>query len=337
MRHKNFLFPRVALLALCSLLSLAACGPRDTPESARSPGPGESPTAPESRAGAPAVPAAPSWQEAAEATYTGLFDNGAVTLADGLWQGQPYVEGGASAPRAGLAGDFLLSGDLDSDGAPESVVLLWTSTGGSGTFDYLAVLDRAADGTVVNRATAALGDRVKLRSAEVLGGRIVVDTVQAGPGDAACCPGQKLRRTFVLEGDSMAELAAEDQGRLSLADLSGSWELTHFSWGEAVGEGIGITLVLDEGRISGSSACNRYNGSVAAGEQPGEVALAGPLISTRMACPESLMDAEGRYLRALLNVTAGSFMAGKLALTWSDGEAGGILLFGRSLETGEAE
>lgn len=337
MRHTHFLFPRVALPALCTLLSLAACGPGDTSESARSPGPGKSPPAPGSREQAQAVPSAPSWQEAAEATYTGLFDNGAVTLADGLWQGNPYVEGGASAPRAGLAGDFLLHGDLDGDGAPESVVLLWTSTGGSGTFDYLAVLDRAADGTVVNRATSALGDRVKLRGAEFLGGRIVVDTVQAGPGDAACCPGQKLRRTFVLEGDSMAELAPEDQGRLSLADLSGTWELTHFSWGEAVGEGIEITLALDDGRISGSSACNRYNGSVTAGELPGELALAGPLISTRMACPEPLMEAEKRYHAALENMRAYSFMAGKLALTWSDGEAGGILLFGRGAQTGEAE
>ena len=129
--------------------------------------------------------------------------------------------------------DFLLQGDLDGDGTDESVALLWTSTGGSGTFDYLAALDRAADGSVVNRATAALGDRVRLRGAGIEDGRIVLDLVQAGPDDAACCPGEKIRRTYQLEGESLAERGAEQQGRLSLADLAGEWQLTYFARGEA--------------------------------------------------------------------------------------------------------
>ncbi len=74
-----------------------------------------------------ATQAAPSWQEAANAAYAGVFDE-AVMLRDGTWEGEPYAEGGASAPRAGLADGFLLSGDLDGDAAEESVVLLWSST-----------------------------------------------------------------------------------------------------------------------------------------------------------------------------------------------------------------
>jgi len=259
-----------------------------------------------------------------------LFDGAAViALADGRWEGEPYVPDAASAPRAGLVEDFVLQGDLDGDGSEESAVLLWTSTGGSGTFDYLAVLDRAADGSVANRATAGLGDRVRVRDARIADARIVLDLVQAGPGDAACCPGEKVRRTFGLEGASLVERGAEPQGRLSLADLSGEWRLTHFARDEAVGEGLVITLTFDGERISGSSGCNRYSGAVAAGDAPGALSVGPAIAATRMACPEPLMAAEQRFLQALANVNGFSFLAGKLVLTWTDGDAGGNLKFSR--------
>ena len=57
-----------------------------------------------------------------------------------------------------------------------------------------------------------------------------------------------------------------------------------------------------------------------------------PLASTRMACPEPLMEAELRYLQALANVSTFSFLAGKLVLAWRDGDAGGSLLFARQGE-----
>lgn len=273
----------------------------------------------------PAAPA-PSWQEAANASYAGVL-RAPVTLVDGLWQGAPYAEGGASAPRAGLVRDFLLSGDLDGDGAEESAVLIWTSSGGSGTYDYLAVLGRDAEGAVSARAGAPLGDRVKVRAASIVDGRVVLDTVQAGPGDAACCPGQKLRRTFAFAYDFMTEYATEDQGRLSLADVRGGWVLTHFAHDEKVPDGIAITLQVEGQRIAGSAACNRYSGALQEGDAPGDVTLAGVLAVTRMACPAPQMAAEQRYLQALQGLVKYSFLAGKLALTWRDGEGMGSLLF----------
>ena len=273
----------------------------------------------------PAAPA-PSWQEAANASYAGVL-RAPVTLVDGLWQGAPYAEGGASAPRAGLVRDFLLSGDLDGDGAEESAVLIWTSSGGSGTYDYLAVLGRDAEGAVSARAGAPLGDRVKVRAASIVDGRVVLDTVQAGPGDAACCPGQKMRRSYALAGDVMTEYATEDQGRLSLADVQGDWALTHFAYDEKVPGGIEITLQVEGQRIAGTAACNRYSGALQEGDAPGDVTLAGVLGVTRMACPAPQMAAEQRYLRALQGLIQYSFLAGKLALTWRDGEGMGTLLF----------
>jgi heat shock protein HslJ len=323
---------------LLAVLALAGCGPQG----------GEQ--APPVITGAPvATPAAdtaeavdegtssrlaPSWAEAANAAYFGVFE-GAVALTDGQWTGKPYLEGGATAPRAGLAEDFLLTGDLDGDGAEESAVLLWSSGGGSGTFDYVAVLARDAGGAVGNIATAPLGDRVKVRSGAIEDGRIVFEVVQAGPGDAACCPGQKMRRTFALDGGAMREISTDDQGRLSLADVAGEWRLLRFGPEETVPADVQINVQFDSGTIAGNAACNRYTGSVQEGAAPGAIALAGPLATTRKMCPPPLMDWEQRYLAALEGLAQYTFIAGRLVLTWQRDGSSGQLVFVRA-KAGEA-
>ena len=44
------------------------------------------------------------------------IDDQVIQLTDGTWEGEPFVEGGASRPRVGLVDDFVLSGDIDHDG-----------------------------------------------------------------------------------------------------------------------------------------------------------------------------------------------------------------------------
>jgi len=314
------------MLPIVAALTLAGCGPQGAEQTAQS------------AAGVPVVEPpptvepvqpAPSWQEAANATYRGVFDE-AVVLKNGQWEGAPYVEGSASAPRTGLAEDFLLRGDLDGDAAEEAVVLLWSSSGGSGTFDYVAVLDRDAHGAASTVAVTPLGDRVKVRSAAIEDGRVVFDVVQAGPGDAACCPGQKMRRTFVLEGESMTETSTEDQGRLSLSDLEGVWRLLRFDQEESVPEEVQITLLFQGTTIAGKAACNRFTGSVAEGDMPGELSLAGPMAMTRKMCPPPLMEWEQRFAAALEGLAQYSFVAGKLVLTWQQDETRGSMFFVRA-------
>ncbi len=116
-----FLFPcsRGLLIFLLVMIEVACApsGPADAPED-------------DSSVGIPVT--APTLDELSSATYEGLFDY-PVTLTDGRYEGEPFVEGGASAPAAGLVEDFLLTCDLDGDGREEAVVLLWESSGGSGT------------------------------------------------------------------------------------------------------------------------------------------------------------------------------------------------------------
>ena len=257
---------------------------------------------------------APTAVELANATYTGT-EEGTITLVDGRWEGEPYAEGGASRPSVGLVEDFSLAGDLDGDGHDEAVVTIWQSSGGSGTFNYVAVVGRK-NGEITNLATAALGDRVQVRSGRIDGATVIFDVVQQGEGDAACCPTQLATRTWTLAGDQLTEGDAIITGKLSLATLAGTeWVMTHFNRNEPIQEGAEVTLAFADGKISGKSACNRYSAGVEQGEAPGDLKI-GLAMGTRMACPGELMDLESKYLDALSRVTGFSFLASKLVLNW---------------------
>ena len=268
---------------------------------------------------------APSRVELENATYGGVEEQ-PVTLSGGEWQGDHFDEGGASRPTVGLVRDFQLTADLNGDGAEEEAVLLWTSSGGSGTFNYLAVMGRT-EGNVTNMGTAELGDRVKIRSAEVIDKQIVLNSIETGPDDAACCPGQKMLRTFALTDGVLNEVATDDLGRMSVADLGGTeWVLTHFTWDDLAPPEPEITLIFADNGIVGFSGCNRYNSEVTEGEMPGDLSV-GLIAGTRMACPDDLNDLESRFLQALESVNQYSFVAAKLVLSWSREDVWNTMLF----------
>ena len=127
-------------------------------------------------------------------TYHGI-ENGTVTLQDGQWEGEPYAEGGVSRPRAGLVPDFLVLGDIDGDKQQEAIVGLWWSSGGSGTFQYIALLERTTDG-VENTFTAPVGDRIRIEGGAIENGALLLDVVQHGPDEPACCPTQAVTRHY---------------------------------------------------------------------------------------------------------------------------------------------
>ena len=261
----------------------------------------------------------PGFDELKNATYSGVVEQ-TISEHKGEWQGKPSVAGGASRPRAGLADGFVLNGDLTGDGLDESVVLLWSSNGGSGTFDYLAVMGRNADGAAYNISTVALGDRTQLVSAGIENNILTVDVVQPGSNDAACCPGQKVQRSFSMSAGALEELAALDQGRQSIADLSGvEWVLSELSAHEPMAANITVTLMFTGDRISGSSGCNRYSGGVSEDDSPGSLKVAMNMAMTMMACPPLETDIERAYLDKLQKVNRYAFQAGKLALSWEDG------------------
>lgn len=261
----------------------------------------------------------------ANMAYTGITDAD-ITLEDGRWEGKPYMEGGAARPAAGMVEDFLLTGDLDGDGTDEVAVLLWESSGGSGTRSYVAAVGRR-NGDIVNTGTALVGDRVQVRSGRIVGGSIEIDVIQQGPADAACCPSQLARRSWTLGANGLIERETEITGVLSLDVLAGKeWVLAQLKHDEPAPLHPEVTLVFDAERLTGKSACNRYFAGVSAGDMPGDLAVS-QVGGTRMACPGKIMDLESSYLEALGNVTRYSFLAGKLVLAWQKDDVTNTMLF----------
>jgi heat shock protein HslJ len=78
-----------------------------------------------------------------------------------------------------------------------------------------------------------------------------------------------------------------------------------------------VDMHLQSGQASGSSGCNRYNGSYSV---EGDSISLGPLMSTLMACDEDLMDQEQAFMRALESASTYSIEGETLELTSEDGE-----------------
>ncbi|MEC9084819.1 MAG: META domain-containing protein, partial [Pseudomonadota bacterium] len=88
--------------------------------------------------------------------------------------------------------------------------------------------------------------------------------------------------------------------------------------GEPVLEGSEVTIgFTDEGRVFGSSSCNRYNGGW---HIQGQELVFSQMAATRMACPETLMQQENRFLKLLGDVHGYQFAAdGRLVLETGQG------------------
>jgi heat shock protein HslJ len=273
---------------------------------------------------------APTLEELRNATYRGVEEaGGEFALVSGRWEGRPFAPGGASRPSVTFVRDFRLTGDLDGDGGEEAVVLLAAAAGGTGEMSYLAVVGRTG-GSVANAATAPIGDRVQVRGARIDGQRIVLDVVQAGESDAACCPGDLVTRTWERAGDALKEASPVKTGRLSLDALAGTeWVLKAWAWDEAAPAAPDVTLKVDGTRLTGNAGCNGYFAPVTPGGSPGDITI-GPAGSTRMMCPEAEMAVEQRFLEQLAGVTQIRFVAGQLALRFAKRDnAIGVMLFDR--------
>jgi heat shock protein HslJ len=276
---------------------------------------------------------APTLEELKNATYTGLEGlTDPVTITDGRWEGEPYEPGAASRPSVVLAPGFRLAGDLDGDGADEAVVVLAHGSGGSGTFNSLAVVKRTPGG-LRNVATTALDDRVGIRSARIDGGKLLVSVVRAGEQDAMCCPGELADLAWTLSAGALTPSATVGAtGRLSLDTLAGTeWVLRAWDVEEPAPAEPEVTLAYQDGRFAGTSGCNRYTAGAKPGESPGDLAV-GPAAGTRMACPGPQSAIEARFLEQLGGAKKVGFHLGRLALSYEkDGGAlGTMLLEGRA-------
>lgn len=247
------------------------------------------------------APPALTLEHLQNAEYQGVYEGQVVKLTDGKYEGEPFVEGGASRPTVTLT-PFHTFGDLNADGVEDAAVALVESSGGSGTFWYLAVALNL-DGQPQNVATHLLGDRTQVKTITIDEDQIIVEMVTHAPDDPMCCPSQEATLVYELQGDQLIQVSEETVTPEEPAALENTvWMLV--SYGDSGSpqtplEGSEITAVFDktEGNVSGSAGCNQYFGSF---EVNGSKLSVSPLASTMMMCPEEgVMDQEQGYLAIL--------------------------------------
>jgi len=260
--------------------------------------------------------------------YTGFEGIDApVMLEAGHWEGEPPQPGSASVPRVDFLGDLVARGDLDGDGEDEAAVMLTTNFGGTGVYHYVAVVDQLAAENR-NLDTRLVGDRIQLRGMRIDEGRLVLDIVRAGPGDAGCCPTEVVTLQYRLQDGRLSEpVQVGASTRLSLDALVGAaWRLSAWKSGEPA-EGR-LTLEYSEGRFLGSAGCNRYSAPVKSTDARGTIEV-GQALSTRMDCGPEVMSHERRFLGLLPRVERFWFHAGQLALAYGEGSDFGVLFLAR--------
>lgn len=277
---------------------------------------------------AAANPAALTIDELKNATYSGIYDE-PVTLTGGLYEGEPFVEGGAARPRVEYINGAARFGDLNGDGAADAAVVLVENSGGSGVFTYIAV-QLNQDGQPVDAGAVWVGDRTQIKSTAIDNGQIVLEIVTQGPDDPQCCPGLKVRKTYTLQDGQLAEIGSEELGQISAADLNGAtWTLVdlNFDRQPALVE-TEVTLSFQDGQISGSGGCNSYSSSFSPDQDNPLAITINPIIATRRACPEPILDQEAAYFTALENTSQWGYQAGRLALVYQDDQGNfGTLIF----------
>jgi heat shock protein HslJ len=216
-------------------------------------------------------------------------------------------------------------GDVDGQPGSEAVAMLSSTTGGSGEFVWVAVFG-VRDGKLANLGTAAVGDRTRLQSLWLERGRILMDVVEVGPGEPACCGTQVARKTYAMKGDKLEQASSEVRGVLALSMLAANeWTLVEMG-GQPLPAGIEPPLIhFEGGTVRGFSGCNRFNATVSE-SKPGEIGIGAPA-ATKMACPPAQMDLEQKFLAELAAVNRYSYVAGQLALGFQDGDRAGVLLF----------
>lgn len=114
---------------------------------------------------------------------------------------------------------------------------------------------------------------------------------------------------LVLQG-CQAEMSGVDRN-----SLAGAWTVVSIS-GQPVVADSGALIEFSGEHVSGSSGCNRFSGGYTLSGTRLEI---GQAVSTRMACPEPLMDQEQRFFAALTTVASARLNSGSLELVDADG------------------
>jgi heat shock protein HslJ len=262
-------------------------------------------------------PAAPTGDQLLGATVAGVFD-APVTLTAGVYEGPPAQAGAASRPTLKLWESTIEFVDVDGAPPAEGVALLTSSEGGSGTYSHLGVFS-LQDGKATTLGVAPLGDRVQLFRLWHEPGKVLLDVVEPGPGDASCCPTTLSRKAFGWKDGKLQQLSSDAVGGLSINLLAATdWMLVEMDGQPLPSGAMPPTTLIQYGKAAGFSGCNRYTGPITE-PAPGNVKI-GELAVTQKACDAAANEIEAAFLERMRATTAYQFQAGRLLLVAPQGD-----------------
>jgi heat shock protein HslJ len=128
--------------------------------------------------------------------------------------------------------------------------------------------------------------------------------------------------TGALWGGTTAQAAPVKQSTLPAEVLQTQWILQYFNTdAKTANQDVSssrITLKFEsDGTLSGSGGCNNYSSTYTVNGQ--NMTISDKLVSTMMACEQSVMTNESLYFRLLTTVNAYALNGGKLDLIYADG------------------
>ena len=201
-------------------------------------------------------------------TYT--IGNQPVRLVDG--RNEEPAAPNSSSKIITQARNTPLFADINKDGIDDAVLILTQSTGGSGTFYYVAAAIATPGGY---RGTTALllGDRIKPQRIEIIDTKARISFLTRGSEESFAddpTVSRQMDVMYVAENQQLAEVAIDFEGeadpsRMTLQMHPWTWTSTVFNNDTAkVPKQAGdFTLSFTEdGQVSGTTDCNSFHGKV---------------------------------------------------------------------------
>ena len=134
-----------------------------------------------------------------------VIDGQPVTLINGVAQ-TPAAPGSASQVTTTYFGNEA-TGDLNGDGMPDVAFILTQNSGGSGTFYYVVVALKTANGYAGTNAVL-LGDRIAPQTTEINNGQLVVNYADRQAGEPMTAqPSVGVSKYLDVQGTTLAEAA----------------------------------------------------------------------------------------------------------------------------------
>lgn len=316
---------QVGIVWILLILVLSSCSPN--PASPTNAQPGQTLPAEETKAAsAPVAQLTPTLTSQAdqaaiaESTLRNLTyqlpEYGDVPLKEGRFE-EKYGEGATQVNQV----EYLQSvqGDLNGDGIGDAVVILGTSSGGTGMFSYIAGVIRQ-EGKALPSPAEPLSDRVKIQDLQIKDGQVLLETIEPGPNDPMCCPSQQVKRTLELSNGALKIIQDERQGDVvnSITGIIWQWERYEANTGanpmlvDAPGK---YSLTIQEdGTYLVTADCNSGSGTYTVS---GSNLTLGPAAVTLMECAEGSYASQ--FLSLLSEVRSVAFLNDKLVLETSSG------------------